>query len=458
LSNLIAQSNNSENGSDYGYYTAATFAAPFAQPFVDYLRQAATNGANPLQIAYDNYQSGNGAQTSLLRASVPQTQPAASSTATASYMPVQSAGERDVMALANALGPVPGGAALQPGYEAVNQVLPDLNAHGIYARAATVGNQVSSSQLMNMSPRDYEGLTQLQQQEVNRAIMNALSGSYARTPEQLGYWYLQKGLGPNNLFYRQDTAAFMKGVQESYRSYPGAQNSYGPLSTELGALGSHAERITQQLKSEYKPINDDGFLRQSLWENYKAPLSSLSQGGFNYREITADRIYKGAQTLKQVADIHGGYHTMKAGILGAGQPYQNSLHCVGGGLINFENIALLEKFAAGGELGRLPNWSLFNPWSWGRKTEYFKYPAGVLAYLFEKKVVGVLPGQYTLDGKEWIPRLTSPAIQKAQEGAMTRLIEEDKKFFNIEEGRYPNCRYGDVLATRKVPPGQTPRL
>jgi hypothetical protein len=441
------------NWTGYTPYAAAAAAAPFVNQFAGQAGQVAMSGVNKLQQAYRNYQNGYGVQTAV-QSGPAGTVPPAGVTVPTSYMPAQPTG---VPGRAAAVSPGPSGGAFQPGGRNPHAINPRSVAHPV--NAAMPANIISFSDLINM---DFDGFARLSppnQRAVDKAIMDASSGFHGREGKELGRFFLQYSLDPNNVFNPAAARQFMTRLDASFRPYlqnPLTKNFFDIIRPQMNSLADHAGLITRQLKSKFEPI-DQRFLREALWKTHQDPLSAVGQpGSFDYNKITAASIHDLAKRLQTDDRIRQGYRSMThAGIHGTNTPYQNSPDCPDQGLINWASQDLLEWLAPGGHHAERSVSTWWNPGSWwNKKQPYIQYPSGVRNQILNGTVVGVLPGRYTLNGEDWIERQTSPAIQNARETGMENYIRAQREFYQISNGQYSNCRSGDIDNLQYAPPGQ----
>jgi hypothetical protein len=444
-------SNNTRYWPGYASYAAAA-AAPLFQPVVDYLGQTATNA---LQFAYNNYLTGD-AQTAVPPAGLTQTGPTVSVTPPASYMPSQPVG-MPVTALPNGLGSAPGDAAFLPIAQAFDGWLPAPQAHDINVRAA-LNEAVTFSDLMAMTPKRLAQLTPPQQQAVNLAIMRSSAGFPARDGRKLAEFYFQYSVGPDNMFSPEASNLFMERFDDSferYLQYPLSESAYRTIRPQLSDLGDHALRTTQQLKSQFNPLSP-GFLRASMFDGYNDAFSAVGQrGSFDYRNVTPSSIYDHARTLKQVDSIHQGYNLITDDIIGGtNRPYGQKIACPSLGSIDWLDKKQLKNLAPSGTPTKVPTWTWYKPWTYGDTDSRLVYPEGVIQQFYDGTVVGVLPGKVTFDGTNWVKRETNNLIEAARVAGMQKYIEQQKRFFQIGSGLYPNCRADEIGALKRMKPGQ----
>jgi hypothetical protein len=452
------------NYSDPGNLTqyvpyAAAVAAPFVQPLVNRLGEAATNGAN----AFQNYWNPQVPPAATAQAGPARTGNTAGVPPPATYMPNRTSQVPRMAAGANTLGAA-SGQALQPSGP-IRRSFSSPNMHAINSRSAgnkaMLANEISFSQLINMQPDDFARLNPLEQLSVNNAIMKFSDGSYSRNGRELAGFYWQYSLGPDNIFDPSAANRFISSLDASFRPWlqnTDTKNRYDTIRNQLNKLGEHARRTTLQLKSQFPPI-DDKSLRAALSRSYQGALLAVGQpGNFNYSSITAASIHARAKTLQSVADIHHSYHTMtSAGIGGTGKLYAEQVSCPDNGMINWQNEPQLVKLAPGGTKTWVSTSHWFKPGTWGTSAQTVHYPSGVQQQFLNGKVVWVRDDQYSEDGITWTPRPTNPTIESARELAMANYISRQKAFFNNHgAGHYSNCRKDDIPGLVNLQPGQGP--
>jgi hypothetical protein len=206
----------------------------------------------------------------------------------------------------------------------------------------------------------------------------AMSGVNAREGRELARFLLQQCLGPDNMFDPAAANRFMTSLDAAFGPHlqnPPTQSRYDMIRPQMNSLAEHARLTTQQLKSEFAPI-DQRFVREALWRGYQAALSAVGQPGkFDYSKITAHSIYDQAKTLQTIDDIHQSYRTMTTtGIAGTSKLYQKPFNCPDGGLINWGIWICLRSLhlAAISKNGQSRNGG--SPRAWGERSSLSATP------------------------------------------------------------------------------------